>query len=167
MAAGRRRIRSVVALMIVLGLSAPVPAASQTSDPPYPSPEWFAREAENYAVNGQEPTRQITDPAFMVRWQEQSSANRDEYLRRQYLENTWWWDSRGNLCAHGPRAKDGDEWMRLCQAMIDTGQAAGARVLEREPDTLTAEEATEVEGGRGEVARGEWTRWRDIKRKDV
>lgn len=44
---------------------------------------------------------------------------------------------------------------------------AFVRVLEREPEALTAEEATEVEGGRGEVARGEWTRWRDIKRTDV
>ena len=44
---------------------------------------------------------------------------------------------------------------------------AFVRVLEREPEVLTAEEVADVEGGRREVAEGQWTRWRDIKRTDV
>ena len=44
---------------------------------------------------------------------------------------------------------------------------AFVRVLEREPEALTPEEAAEVEEGRREVTEGQWTRWRDIKRTDV
>jgi hypothetical protein len=44
---------------------------------------------------------------------------------------------------------------------------AFVRVLEREPETLTSEEASEVEAGRREITEGQWTRWREIKRTDV
>lgn len=44
---------------------------------------------------------------------------------------------------------------------------AFVRVLEREPEGVTQEEATEIEGGRREITEGQWTRWREIKRTDV
>lgn len=44
---------------------------------------------------------------------------------------------------------------------------AFVRILEREPETLTPEEASEVEAGRREITEGQWTRWREIKRTDV
>lgn len=44
---------------------------------------------------------------------------------------------------------------------------AFVRVLEREPETLTRGEASEVEAGRREINEGQWTRWREIKRTDV
>jgi hypothetical protein len=42
----------------------------------------------------------------------------------------------GNLLMMVPRAKDGDEWMRLCQAMIDTGMAAVRAAEAKNPDQM-------------------------------
>jgi hypothetical protein len=42
----------------------------------------------------------------------------------------------GNLLMMVPRVKDGDEWMRLCQAMIDTGQAAVRAAEAKNPDQM-------------------------------
>ena len=36
--------------------------------------------------------------------------------------------------------------------------------LEHEPEEVTPEEAAEIEGGGREIAEGQWTWWRDIKR---
>lgn len=44
---------------------------------------------------------------------------------------------------------------------------AFVRILQQEPEELSPDEAAEVEKGRREVTEGQWTRWRDIKRKDV
>lgn len=44
---------------------------------------------------------------------------------------------------------------------------AFVRVLEREPEGVTQEEAAEIERGRREITEGEWSRWREIKRTDV
>ena len=44
---------------------------------------------------------------------------------------------------------------------------AFVRVLEREPEALTPEEASEVKAGRREMTEGQWKRWREIKRTDV
>ena len=35
-----------------------------------------------------------------------------------------------------PRAKDGDEWMRLSQAMVDTGAAAIKAAEAKDPDAM-------------------------------
>ena len=42
----------------------------------------------------------------------------------------------GNLLMMVPRAVDGDEWMRLCQAMIDTGTAAVRAAESKNPDQV-------------------------------
>lgn len=41
------------------------------------------------------------------------------------------------------------------------------RVLQEEPEELSPEEAEDLRSSKGEVARGEWVRWQDIKRPDV
>lgn len=41
------------------------------------------------------------------------------------------------------------------------------RVLQQEPEELSPEETEELQASRGEVGRGEWVRWQDIKRSDV
>ena len=41
------------------------------------------------------------------------------------------------------------------------------KVLLEEPDDLTPEEWEEAIKGEEEVRRGEWVRWRDVKRTDV
>ncbi len=42
----------------------------------------------------------------------------------------------GNLLMMVPRAKDGDEWMRLAQAMVDTGAAAMRAAEAKDADQL-------------------------------
>ena len=42
----------------------------------------------------------------------------------------------GNLLMMVPRAKDGDEWMRLSQAMVDTGAAAMRAAEAKNADQL-------------------------------
>jgi hypothetical protein len=90
---------------------AAAPAGAQATEPTYPSPEWFQREAENYAITSQAPLEQATDPDFQVRWNEQSTENRTEYTQRRYVDNTWWWDSTGNLCNHWSFVCTGDPYL--------------------------------------------------------
>jgi hypothetical protein len=42
----------------------------------------------------------------------------------------------GNLLMMVPRARDGDEWMRISQAMIDTGTAAVRAAEAKDPDGM-------------------------------
>lgn len=41
------------------------------------------------------------------------------------------------------------------------------KVLLEEPDDLTEEERQDVREGEEEIRRGEWVRWKDVRRKDV
>ena len=102
----RRGAAAAVALLSVLALAAP--AFGQTADPAYPSPEWFQREAENFAMVSQAPLEQAADPEFQQRWHEQMQANFLHYMQRRYVEMTWPWDSTGNLCAHWAGPCTGD-----------------------------------------------------------
>lgn len=71
----------ILATLVLVGLA--VPASGQTTDPVYPSPEWFEREAANFATVSQAPLEQASDPDFQLRWNEQSTANRQSYLLRR------------------------------------------------------------------------------------
>jgi len=97
-----RRPRLFLAALLLPAwlLAAASPSRAESSEPQYPSPEWFQREAENFATVSQAPLEQATDPDFQIRWNQQSAENREHYTRRRYIENTWWWDSTGNLCNH-------------------------------------------------------------------
>ena len=111
----RSRIRTISALvttvLIAAVLAAAAPARAESSEPSYPSPEWFQREAENFATVSQAPAEQAADPDFQVRWNEQSTANRQEYLVRRYVENSWPWDSSGNACNHWSGPCTGDPYL--------------------------------------------------------
>lgn len=63
--------------------------AAQLSGPAFPSPEWYAREAENYARVLEAPVEQVTSPAFMLRWTSQSLANAGSFTERAAADNTW------------------------------------------------------------------------------
>jgi dienelactone hydrolase len=78
-----------------LGVVSPA-SAEEYDDPEYPSPEWFAREQENWARTREEPIRQANDPAFQARWHEQSLRNFTDY-GRQLVEQPGWQRGR-NLC---------------------------------------------------------------------
>ena len=96
-----RRLRTALVAAVAVGLvAAAFPASAQEAEPTHPSPEWFQREAENFATVSQAPIEQATDPDFQIRWNEQSTENRQSYLTRRYVENSWPWDSSGNACNH-------------------------------------------------------------------
>ena len=106
------RVTSRTALTALIGLVlAAVPSAALAAEPAYPSPEWFEREARNFATVGQAPAEQATDPDFQVRWNEQSAENREHYMRRRYVENSWPWESSGNLCNHWSGPCTGDPYL--------------------------------------------------------
>jgi hypothetical protein len=86
-------------------------ASADTSGPAYPSPEWFAREAANFATVSQAPLEQAQDPDFQVRWNEQSTANREEYTRRMYIDRDWPWSSSGNACNSWSGPCTGDPYL--------------------------------------------------------
>ncbi|MCH8543173.1 MAG: hypothetical protein LAT61_06365 [Alcanivorax sp.] len=63
--------------------------AGQASGPAFPSPEWYARELENYARVLEAPIEQVSSPAFMLRWTSQSVANAASYAARAGEDNSW------------------------------------------------------------------------------
>lgn len=91
--------RPTLLLLAAALVAVPVaPAVGQESEPEYPSPAWTEREARNYARTQEEPRAQAANPEFGVRWREQTNANNLEYTSRNYVEDAWPWDSRGNAC---------------------------------------------------------------------
>ncbi|HEY7876115.1 MAG TPA: hypothetical protein VIG64_13445 [Actinomycetota bacterium] len=106
-----RTIALGLSLISSLVLGGALPATGQTSEPVYPSPEWFAREAANFAMVSQAPAEQAADPDFQLRWNDQSTANRQHYLTRRYVDNTWPWDSSGNACNHWSGPCTGDPYL--------------------------------------------------------
>lgn len=92
-----RRTTSILSALVLAGSWA-APAAAQPAEPEYPSPAWFEREARNYAKTQEEPQAQASSPEFLVRWREQTNTNNLTFTSRNYVEGTWPWDSRGNLC---------------------------------------------------------------------
>jgi hypothetical protein len=103
-----RAVALAAAALCVLGI---VPAGAASSEPVYPSPEWFAREAQNFATVSQAPIEQATDPDFQMRWNDQSTANRLYYMKSRYVDGTWPWDSSGNACNHWSGPCTGDPYL--------------------------------------------------------
>ena len=105
----RLRLPSIaLAVCSLLGLAAP---AGAQAAPEWPSPEWYQREAANYAMTTQAPAEQASDPAFEQRWIEQTAANREYYMDRVYVKRDWPWMSTGNLCAHWSGPCTGDPFL--------------------------------------------------------
>jgi len=88
--------RSLSAVLVVGLLSGSGVVSAAPADPAYPSAEWAAREAANFAKVAEAPAEQV-DPAFQQRWNEQSVANRNEQVARDNADPNW--NSRGNACA--------------------------------------------------------------------
>lgn len=101
------------AIVVTVALTAVLAAASiaLADDPEHPSPEWYEREAENYARNAEEPTWQSTNPAFQQRWLEQSQENFTTFMERRYVEGTWPWESTGNICSTWSMQCAGDPFL--------------------------------------------------------
>src|SRR5207302_46131 len=95
---------------VVLALLSPAPARAVPEGPPYPSPEWTAREQANFAKTGEEPQREAADPGFAARWQQQGAANDAELASRDTADPSWnsW---PGNLCAAWSMQCTGDPFL--------------------------------------------------------
>ena len=106
----RRLTAAFLLIVVALGALAGT-AAGQSNEPAYPSPEWFEREARNYAMTQQAPSEQAADPAFQQRWAEQNQENFLHYFQRRYVEMSWPWDSTGNLCNHWSGPCTGDPYL--------------------------------------------------------
>ena len=79
----------------MLSLSA-VPAGAVPEGPAPGTPDWYAREAANVAVTQGEIQREVSDPSFTMRLQQQSAANIQSYALRQATDHDW--SSQGNVC---------------------------------------------------------------------
>lgn len=102
-------VLTTVAALVLTALTSAAPLAAQTSEePPYPSPEWTAREQENYAITTQAPSRQASDPDFLARWELQSQANFLAFLQRQAEDPDW--VTAGNLCETWAQQCTGDPY---------------------------------------------------------
>jgi hypothetical protein len=55
----------------------------------YPSATWLQCEAENYAMVLQAPEEEVTDPPFLLRWTEQSTANTASFIARDTADPSW------------------------------------------------------------------------------
>jgi Bacterial Ig-like domain (group 3) len=104
----RRLVPAALALLVTVSLLGP--PASAAAEPTYPSPEWFQREAQNFAIVSQSHAEQA-DPDFQQRWNDQSTANRLHYFRSRYVDMTWPWDSSGNACNHWSGPCTGDPYL--------------------------------------------------------
>ena len=89
-------MRRVLAVLVATALLSGAAVSADTAEPAYPSAEWAAREAANYAKVGEAPAEQA-DAGFQRRWNEQSLANRQEYADRDARDPNW--NSRGNACS--------------------------------------------------------------------
>jgi hypothetical protein len=80
-----RGLRAALALLVLTTslMAVSKPASAQETEPAYPSPEWFQREAENFATVSQAPAEQAADPDFQLRWNQQSTENRQSYTTRR------------------------------------------------------------------------------------
>ncbi len=91
------RLAAVAAASTLL-LLAGCPAASAVPEgPDYPSAQWTAREAQNFALTGEAASEQLADPAFVSRWQQQSLLNLQAFAQRQITAPEF--REEGNLCA--------------------------------------------------------------------
>lgn len=79
-------MRNVVTLALLLlpGLAQAIPEG-----PSYPSAEWLTREATNYATVLQAPTEEVSNPAFVLPWTQQSVANGLSLTLRNLQDPSW------------------------------------------------------------------------------
>lgn len=87
--------RCITALAAACALAVPALAHAIPEGPDANTPEWFAREAANYARTLEAPAEQASNPDFLIRFQTQSTANDLEFTQRQLQDPTW--VTAGNL----------------------------------------------------------------------
>ena len=90
--------RSVLVLAVVVAFAL-IPASVAVAVPEGPAPgtpDWYVREAQNYALDHSEQTRELADPNFQLRLNDQSTANLLAYNQRQVADPDW--SAFGNVC---------------------------------------------------------------------
>ena len=97
------------ALLATLLLAAPFAASAIPEGPEYPSAEWTAREAANFARVSEAPSEQLA-PDFQTRLQAQSVANQASLLQRS-ADDPSWLDPRSGNSNFSPLCTS---WMQQC-----------------------------------------------------
>jgi pimeloyl-ACP methyl ester carboxylesterase len=85
----------VAAVLLLAGTGSPAVAVPE--GPPFPSEEWTAREAANFALTGESASEQLKNPAFVQRFAQQGAANFAEFGTRQVTNPSFVEES--NICA--------------------------------------------------------------------
>lgn len=75
---------ATLALLLLPALAQAIPEG-----PDYPSAEWLTREASNYATVLQAPTEEVSNPAFVGPWTNQSVANALSLTFRNLQDPSW------------------------------------------------------------------------------
>jgi MYXO-CTERM domain-containing protein len=95
----RARAVACLAAAAVVSIALSAPAHAVPEDPPaYPSPEWTAREAANFAKVSEAPAEQTASPEFQQRITAQNAVNLQSFLQRQADDPSWVGATTGNLC---------------------------------------------------------------------
>lgn len=129
-------IRHVILAFTVLGAAAAASACTASAEPPPFKP----------VADNQQLMEGVIEPAADVIWDSVGTiitAAGEEHIRPKTDED---WEvvrnaaltltEAGNLMMIAPRARDGDEWMRLSLAMIETGTAAVRAAEAKNPDQM-------------------------------
>ncbi len=76
-------------ILLLCALLLPPVAMAIPEGPDYPSAEWTAREAQNFARMGAGVSEPVTNPALGTRWTAQSLLNFQSYLQRSVDDPSW------------------------------------------------------------------------------
>jgi hypothetical protein len=97
--------RAALLLWLAAGTAWAIPEGPEPN-----TPEWFAREAQNYARTLEAPAEQALNPAFLQRLEQQSLANQTGYNARLTGDPSWFAFPSGNT----PLTPLCSTWMEQC-----------------------------------------------------
>ena len=100
-----RRLGVLTASVLVLMVLVTGTAAAIPEGPEPGTPEWFDREANNFAKTREESNRELSSPEFQARLRAQSATNEADYATFQ-ADNGF--INAGNLCARWEETCAGD-----------------------------------------------------------
>ena len=124
----------------VMALAALVVSGSALAIPEGPelnTPEWFQREASNYAKTLEAATEQASNPDFEITWQLRSNSNRDDWNARALADPSWVGYPSGN----SPDTPAGAQWSSVAASdptrYPDAEGPNGRSFYENEAEAIT------------------------------
>ena len=127
-----RVIRDVMKthLLPILASIVFVSSAAAIPEGPAPNtPEWTARETTNYARTTEAPSEQLANPTFETVWQNQATANQNEWLARSLADSVVARSALGQLAGDAARRDLGLGRGRRSDALPGRGRAERPELL--------------------------------------